>query len=846
MKALFIALAVLAVHTSFSQTATKAGDANLSVQWEVVENNHAGKREVLSAFTFTAGDALPAKGWALYFNFPRGIRTETVTGGMAVDFINGEFYRLRPTSAFRGLSPKDSLRVTFVAGAWAVNVTDAPAGLYMVWDDAPAKGHPITSYAVKPSTRPEQLRRYAGDKLLPPTPQSVFEQNRHTVDVPENKLTKIFPTPASYKESGGVFRLANGYRTASDDAVRAEAAYLKTALDRMLSGPASGTDVTIRLKKLGPSTDAYKLSVTPKEITISSGTERGVFYGVQSLLTLIPPQAYRAPQPVVNIPTVEVADSPRFGHRALSLDVARNFQTKEEVMKVLHLMALYKLNVFHFHITDDEGWRLQIPGLPELTEAGVRKGHAANDSVFLHPSYGSGPEPTTAGSGFYTREDFIAILRYAKERHIDVIPEIETPGHARAAVAAMTVRYNRLMKEGKQGEAEEFLLYHPADASVYKSVQRWTRNVIDPALPSTYRFLEKVVDEIAAMYKEAEAPLRTVHFGGDEVPNGVWTGSPAVRQLMMENASVKNVDDVWYNFYGKVSEMMKRHGLWLYGWEELGLRKTTVKGKTVMVPNRDFANGNTHVDVWNNVIGWGAEDLAYRMANAGYKVVLSPVSNLYLDMAYQKSFDEPGYYWGSYVDAEKPFAFIPFNYYKNATQDVNGNPVGAAYFKNKERLTAEGRRNIVGLQGLLWAEALRSPDAMEYMLLPKLLSLAERAWAGEPAWAIENDSAKAAVLYRQDWSRFASTVGKRELLRLDYYAGGFAYRIPTPGSVVKNGRVEANVQFPGLVIRYTTDGSEPTAASPLYTTPIDAKGIVKLKAFSASGRSGRLVEVVNR
>lgn len=464
----------------------------------------------------------------------------------------------------------------------------------------------------------------------------------------------------------------------------------------------------------------------------------------------------------------------------------------------------------------------------------------------MHPSYGSGPEPTTAGSGFYTKEDFVAILRYANQRHIAVIPEIETPGHARAAVAAMTVRYNRLMKEGKRQEAEEFLLYHPADTSVYKSVQRWTRNVIDAGLPSAYRFLEKVVDEIAAMYAQAEAPLRTVHFGGDEVPNGVWTGSPAVRQLMNEVPLVKTMDDVWRHFYAKVSDMMKRRGLWLYGWEEMGLRKATVNGKSTMVPNADFAKDNTHVDVWNNVIGWGAEDLAYRMANAGYKVVLSPVSNLYLDMAYQKSFYEPGYYWGSYVDAEGPFAFIPYNYYKNATQDVNGNRVSAAYFNAKERLTAEGQRNIVGLQGLLWAEALRSPEAMEYMLLPKLLSLAERAWAADPAWATEQDSTKAAALYRQDWSRFAATAGKRELPRLDYYAGGFAYRIPTPGAVAKAGRVEANVQFPGLLIRYTTDGSEPGVNSPVYASPVAAKGIIKLKAFSAGGRGGRAVTVVNQ
>ncbi|RYZ44605.1 MAG: beta-N-acetylhexosaminidase, partial [Chitinophagaceae bacterium] len=463
------------------------------------------------------------------------------------------------------------------------------------------------------------------------------------------------------------------------------------------------------------------------------------------------------------------------------------------VLKVLDLMSLYKLNVFHFHLTDDEGWRLEIPGLPELTTVGVRKGHATNDENFLHPSFGSGPENAMAGSGFYSREDFIDILKYAKQHYIEVIPEIEAPGHARAAVAAMTSRYNRLMKEGKPKEAEEFLLYHPRDTSVYKSVQRWYRNVMDPALPSTYAFLdtsvyksvqrwyrnvmdpalpstyaflEKVTTELQAMYKEAGATMNTVHFGGDEVPTGVWKGSPAVQELMKQDKALQTVNDLWYYFYGNLNTMLKRKGLYLSAWEEMGLRKVLKNGKTTTIPNPDFANDNVHLDVWNNVIGWGAEDLAYQLANAGYKVVLSPVSNLYFDLASQKAFAEPGYYWGGYVDVDKPFYFIPFNYYRNATEDINGNKITQDYFKNKERLTPQGRQNIVGIQGLLWGETSPGAAQMEYKLLPKLLALAERSWAPSPAWADEADSLKAMKLYQQDWSRFVNVMGKRELPRL--------------------------------------------------------------------------------
>lgn len=822
---------------------------NLSVQWEVVENNYKGKTEFLSAFTLTNNGAIfPAKGWKLYFNFPRMIKSETVSGGVSIRHINGDFYELSPTAAFKEISVGETRRVEFVAGAWGISISDAPAGLYLVWEAEPAKGVAVTNYIVKPSTQPKQYLRYASDKMQLITPQKVYEQNKEIVDIPEAQLSKIFPTPASYKESSGQFVLRNNYKivTKTQDGLEAERTYLNDELQKIVSGEKKGAATEILLTKDGSESDAYRLSVTSQRITISSGTSRGVFYGIQSLKTLMPAQAFKGSQSSVAIPLVEVIDSARFGHRAFLLDVARNFQTKEQVFKLLDLMALYKLNIFHFHFSDDEGWRLEIPGLPELTTVGVRKGHAVNDDAFLHPSFGSGPDAMQRGSGFYTRADFIEILQYAKQRYIDVIPEIETPGHARAAIAAMTARYNRLMKEGKKEEAEKFLLYHPGDTSVYKSVQRWYRNVIDVALPSTYTFLEKVVDEIAAMYKEAGAPLRTIHFGGDEVPQGVWKGSPAAHTLMKQNASVKTTDDLWYYFYGKINTMVKARGLYLYGWEEAGMRKTIQSGKTKMIPNPDFANDNVHVDVWNNVIGWGAEDLPYSLANAGYKVVLSPVSNMYFDLSYQKSFYEPGYYWGGYVDMDKPFYFIPFDYYKNATEDINGNKVGASYFKNKERLTREGRQNIPGVQGLLWSETLISPQRMEYMLLPKLLALAERAWAKSPVWAEEKDSAKTSKLYKQDWSSFVNIIGKRELPRLDYYAGGFQYRIPTVGAVISNGKLMANTQLPGTIIRYTTDGTEPIATSPVYTMPVNVKGAVKLKLFTANGRSGRTVEIESR
>ncbi len=496
------------------------------------------------------------------------------------------------------------------------------------------------------------------------------------------------------------------------------------------------------------------------------------------------------------------------------LDVARNFQPKAQVFRVLDLMSRYKLNVLHFHLTEDESWRVEMPSLPELTAVGARRGHTLDSSRLLPPAFGSGGDVANPyGSGFYSRADYGDILRYAAARHIQVIPEIEMPGHARAAIKSMEARARALREKGDAAGAGQYLLSDPDDKSVYTSAQGYHDNVMNPALPSTYAFVERVVADLAALHQEAGVPLRNLHLGGDEVPGGVWERSPAVAAYMKEHG-LASVDELWYVFYGRVEQIVKAHGLVPSGWEELGLRTTRLDGRKKLIPNPDFASRGWTAYVWNNSVGGGAEDLAYRMANAGYKVVLCPVSNNYLDMAWNKNPEERGLDWGGYVGLEKPFAFIPFDYYRNTHYDYRGNPVDPAVFVGKDRLTDYGRSNIVGLQGALWSETLGADGRLDYMLVPKLYGLAERAWAPEPEWARERDRAKSDALFRDAYSAFANVVGKRELPRLDRESPVWSYRIPKPGLKVEGGQVRASLEIPGFVLRYTTDGTEPTAKSP--------------------------------
>ncbi|RZK87007.1 MAG: beta-N-acetylhexosaminidase, partial [Pedobacter sp.] len=377
----------------------------------------------------------------------------------------------------------------------------------------------------------------------------------------------------------------------------------------------------------------------------------------------------------------------------------------------------------------------------------------------------------------------------------------------------------------------QYLLRDTLDQSVYRSVQGYTDNVMNIALPSTYNFISKVVDEMAEMYRLAGVLLKTVHLGGDEVPKGVWEKSPAIAQLMQQE-KIATYDDLWYHYIGKANLLLKAKNLQMAGWEEIAMRKvSTADGKSTYIANPDFVNENFQVYVWNNVWGGGNEDLSYRLANAGYNVVLSAVTNYYFDLAYNQNANEPGLYWGGYVDTDKAFYFSPFDYYKTATEDGNGNTLNPNIFKDKIRLTDKGKQHIVGIQSQLWSEKISGAEAMEYMLLPKLLGYAERAWAAEPAWSMETDSVKSWSHYLKDWNQFANLLGQRELPRLQYYAGGFKFRVPPAGVVVTNGKLKANVQFPGLTIKYTTDGSEPTLQSKTYTGELQQHSEIKLKVF---------------
>ena len=539
-----------------------AAQPSLQLTWrheEDVVEDPEHKEVARVAFTLTNRGAkpLPVRGWAIYFDALHEPIAGSMQGDFTVERVTGGFQRLAPGPAFAGLAPGQSVQIEYRTGL-ITNISFAPVGPYVVFDDVPGKGQPL-AYSALPFERPAQAGR---DKRVV-TSQAQFALNSLVKDIEAESLPLVFPTPVSVEKREGELDLAVFPAIAAGPDLQAESRLAAGYLAPHLPGPEASTNGAPSALRLETgrveghdSPEAYELVVDPATgIRVVGNSAAGVFYGLQSLRSLLPAAAIGMG---VTLPALRIVDAPRFGYRGFLLDVARNFQPKAQVLRVLDLMARYKLNVFHFHLTDDEGWRIEIPGLPELTAIGARRGHTLDSKSHLPPAYGSGPDVDRPyGSGFYTRADYAEILRYAAARHIEVVPEVEMPGHARAAIKAMEARARALRQKGDAAGSTQYLLSDPQDESVYTSAQLYHENVMNPALPSTYAFVGRVVQDLVKIDREAGVPLRNLHVGGDEVPGGVWQRSPAVAAYLKERR-LRSVDELWYVFYDRVAEDSER------------------------------------------------------------------------------------------------------------------------------------------------------------------------------------------------------------------------------------------------------------------------------------------------
>ncbi|MDQ3277996.1 MAG: family 20 glycosylhydrolase [Bacteroidota bacterium] len=499
----------------------------------------------------------------------------------------------------------------------------------------------------------------------------------------EKPAIAIIPEPVSVQAKTGAFVLPKSItiQAPSGDALGATVSYLRerlsvpTGYKVTVAANAPAAAINLQLNKSadpGIGSEGYRLSVTPKGITIKANAPAGLFYGVQTLLQLFPKEIESsavASNVKWTAPAVEITDYPRFGWRGLMFDVSRHFFTKQEVKDFIDNMVRYKYNLLHWHLTDDEGWRIQIEGLPNLTKVGAwnvkKEGYFG---TFSPP----GPDEPRNYGGFYTQADIREVVQYAKERFVDVLPEIDVPGHSLAAIVAYP----------------ELSCTEGADKYVVRSgepIMDWSRgappiamvdNTLCPANEKVYAFMDKVITQVAQLF-----PFEYIHLGGDEAPHNFWEKNEQVKALM-QREGLKTIPQVQEYFTRRMEKIVASKGKKLIGWDEILEGGDLPKSTAVM--------------------SWRGMKYGIEAAKKGHEVVMSPTTYAYLDYMQGDPIVEPRIY--ASLRLRKAYEFDPL-------------PEGV------------DKKFIKGGQGNLWTEQVYNMRHGEYMRWPRGWALAESLWS---------------------------------------------------------------------------------------------------------------------
>ena len=551
----------------------------MSIHWEMGKNDVTpGVCELYYTITNHSNKPITNEGWILYFNYMSLHPIYTEGDQILQTELQASYHSITPTEDFQPLMPDSSRTFKLRFKGNAIRQTSRPEGFFLVkvkGENGKVKsGKPISipcTYA--PFTRPEQMKR--GIVTWEKTP---YAEGAYVYDYVERVKTENGKVKT---DSGKVQPLLPQPK---------QAIYTEEVCEVAKAEMVVRTDANMVA-------EGYRMEITPSTITIEASDEAGVFYAKQTLK-----------QWGEVVPCGSVTDYPDLHHRGIMLDVVRNYYPVDSIYRILDIMAYHKLNVLHFHLSDDEAWRLEIPGLPQLTDIGSKRGYTVDESECLLPMYCGGWDPNapTTANGYITREKYIELLRYAGARHIRVIPEIDMPGHMRACKKAMG----------------NLLTDSAFDARVYKSAQNYTDNVIDVTKPYAIEFIDHVVTEIVKMHEEAGHPLTIFNIGGDEVPKGALT------------------KEEHQAFIDAVLEILNRYNLQPMGWEEI-THFCKPESKAICY---SWLNSNTK---------------PLEMAEAGYPVVLANANRLYFDFAYCNHHEEKGLNWGGYTDEYRSFDWEP-------------------------------------------------------------------------------------------------------------------------------------------------------------------------------------------
>jgi hexosaminidase len=590
----------------------------------------------------------------------------------------------------------------------------------------------------------------------------------------------VIPVPYSMRQGTGSFTFNALTIITADVDSRKTARFLENYLKRNRKLSAGPTKNQVILTSRGAEqlpVEGYRLSVTPTKI-ILTGKGAGLFYGVQTLIQLFRDDK----KGTADLPCITIEDHPRYGYRGLMLDVSRHFFTVQQVKDVLDLMAYYKLNRFHWHLTDDQGWRLEIKSYPRLTGVGAWRVKRVGDfGGNMEPPHAG--EPTTDG-GFYTQDEVKEIVRYAADRHIQIIPEIDVPGHSMAAVAAYPALSVTQNPNTRVNSGSSFAKWFPDG-----HFEMYEDNTLNPADENVYRFLDQVFTEVAALF-----PYEYIHVGGDECFKGYWEKDSTV-QVFMRQHNIANTHQLQRYFISRVNTIIRSKNKKLIGWDEI-------------------LDGDLQDDV--TIMNRFGEKKAVEQIGKNLNIILAPGnSGLYFDYAQSSSDMEPINHGGN-------------------------SPWWKAYqFNPDASLSEKERQHVLGVEGCIWTEHIPSVAKLQYMMLPRLLALAETAWSMQE---------------KKLYSRFAGDALPVHLARFD--KAGINYRVPTVFNEIdttiraNSFRFDVQPPFPGCRIFYTVNNRPPGDADHEYTGPVTIpvlpgkKIILKTIVITPAGRRSVVTRTV--
>lgn len=587
----------------------------------------------------------------------------------------------------------------------------------------------------------------------------------------ERSSVPVIPRPAGVEPGSGSFRIGpeTSIVVEAHDTSFTHVANMLAGLLRRSSGwkfpvragsPRDGA-IVFRQSDGVEHSEGYRLRVTAQQVVIEAQTGSGAFYGMQTLRQLLPVEIEgdaRVPAGW-SVPAAVIDDAPRYGYRGLHLDVVRHFFPVEFVKRYIDLLAMHKMNRFHWHLTDDQGWRIEIKRAPKLTQVGAWR----TGTLIGHYSDQPHRFDTVRYGGFYTQEEIREVVQYAQERFVTIVPEIEMPGHALAALAA----HPELSCTGGPFEVQKVW-------GVFDDIFCTTDTV--------FTFLEGVLTEVMELF-----PGPYIHIGGDEAPKTRWAVCPNCAATKAREG-LKDDHELQSYFVRRMERFLSSHGRRLIGWDEI-LEGGLAPGATVM--------------------SWRGMEGGIAAARLRHDVIMTPGSHCYFDHYQSRSDDEP-IAIGGFTPLEKVYAFEP----------------------TPSELTADEAQHILGAQGNVWTEYILDEKHVEYMTYPRAIALAEVLWSSADA---------------RDFDDFADRLA-RHTARLDRLGVKYANHLFDVSAVI--GPAEDGVMLslssrdPRLVVRYTTDGSEPTPTSMRAEGPIHVTTDLDVRA--AGFRDGRRSTRVSR